>query len=73
MATVITPGYIKEQLGQEEFDLLIDYLEGLEPAGGCDGTGATTLSSAPGATPGATPAATPDPLATPVSARLGNR
>ncbi len=72
MATVITPGYIKEQLGQEEFDLLIDYLEGLEPAGGCDGTGASAiLAATPAGTPD--PAATPVPASTPASVRLGNR
>jgi hypothetical protein len=49
MATVITPGYIREQLGDDEFNALIDYLMGLEPAGGCDG-------GAPGATPVASPA-----------------
>jgi hypothetical protein len=55
MATVITPGYIREQLGDEEFNALIDYLMGLEPAGGCD-------AAASGATPAASPASSPAAL-----------
>ncbi len=72
MASVITPGYIREELGDEEFNALIDYLEGLAPAGGCDGTGAAALGATPAASPAASPAATPIPASPAPSVRVEN-
>jgi cytochrome c oxidase subunit 2 len=48
MADVITPGLIREQVGDEGFNELIDFLGSLQPAGGCVGTEA---SGTPAATP----------------------
>jgi cytochrome c oxidase subunit 2 len=48
MADVITPGLIREQVGDEGFNELIDFLGSLQPAGGCYGTEA---SGTPAATP----------------------
>jgi cytochrome c oxidase subunit 2 len=52
MADVITPHYIRDQLGDDAFNELIDYLMTLHPEGGCVGS-----ETVPGATPVATPGA----------------
>ena len=56
MADQITPGFIRQNFGDDGFNELIDYLTTLEPAGGCD----NPQAAAPAASPAASPVATPD-------------
>jgi len=57
MADVVTPHYIREQVGDEGFTELIDFLLTLEPEGGCYGENAG--EGTPVASPVASPIASP--------------